>query len=78
VNTVRGIEEIFELLIDINNVPEWINPYMPVYHDANIINNTGDVIFEKRYSISVKRVVREIVAEKSKKSRKRKKRNRIF
>jgi hypothetical protein len=78
VNIVRGIGKIFEFSADADNVPEWINLYVLIYYGANAINSVGDMIFEERYSISVKRAAREIVAEKSKEIRRRKKRNKIF
>jgi hypothetical protein len=78
VNTVRGIGKIFEFSVDADNMLEWINLYALIYYDVSIINGVGDVIFEKRYSISVERAVRETVAEKPEKLRKCKKRNRIF
>jgi hypothetical protein len=78
VNTVRDIGKVFEFLADVDDVPEWINLYAPVYHGVNAVNGVDDVVFEERYSISVKRVARETVAEKFKKLRRRKKRNKIF
>jgi hypothetical protein len=78
VNPVRGIGEIFESLTDVDNVPEWINLYAPIYYNANIINGAGDMIFEEEYSISAKRVAREIVTEKSEKLKGRKKRSKNF
>jgi hypothetical protein len=78
VNIVRGIGEIFEFLTDVDDMPEWINLYAPIYHNANIINGVGDMAFEKEYSIFIKRAAREAVAEKSKKSRKCKKKIGFF
>jgi hypothetical protein len=52
VNTVRGIGKIFESSADADNMSEWINPYAPVYHDANTANGADNVIFEEGYSIS--------------------------
>jgi hypothetical protein len=78
VNTVRGIGKIFESLSDVDDILEWINLYALIYHDANIVNNVDDIIFEKRYLIFIERAARETVTKKSKKLKKRKKRNRIF
>jgi hypothetical protein len=78
VNIVRGIEKIFESLVDVNNVPEWINLYALIYYGANIVNNAGDIVFEEKYSIFIERAAREIVAEKFEELKKYKKRNRIF
>jgi hypothetical protein len=58
-------------------MPEWINPYALIYHNANTINGADDIAFEEEYSISAERAAREIVAEKSEKLKKCKKRNRI-
>jgi hypothetical protein len=77
VNTVRGIGEIFEFPVNVNNVLEWINLYASIYHNINIINSAGDMVFEKKYSIFAERIARETVAEKSEKLKKRKKRNKI-
>jgi hypothetical protein len=78
VNIVRGIGKIFKFSVNTDNVSEWINLYVLVYYGVSAANGAGDVIFEEGYSISAERVAREIVAEKSKKIRKRKKRSRIF
>jgi hypothetical protein len=71
VNTVRGIEKIFEFSPNVNNVLKWINLYAPIYYDTNIINSADNMTFEKKYSISAERAARETVAEKSKKLKKR-------
>jgi hypothetical protein len=76
-NIVRGIGKIFESSINADNILEWINLYAPIYHDVNVINNADDMAFEKGYSISTKRIIRETVTEKFEKLRKRKKRNKI-
>jgi hypothetical protein len=73
VNTVRGTGEIFESLADINNMPEWINPYALIYYSVNTINSVDNMTFEERYSIFTERAAREIVTEKSKKCKKRNK-----
>jgi hypothetical protein len=73
VNIVRDIEKIFEFLTNINNVSEWINLYAPIYYGVSAANSANNMIFEKRYSISVKRIAREIVTEKSENLKKRKK-----
>jgi hypothetical protein len=78
VNIVRDIGKIFESLTDIDNIPEWINLYAPIYYNVNTVNGADNMIFEKKYSIFIKRAAREIVTEKSEKSKKRKKRSRIF
>jgi hypothetical protein len=77
VNTIRGIGKIFEFSANANNVPEWINSYAPVYHNISAANGADNMAFEKEYSISAERAAREIVAEKPKETKKRKKRNRI-
>jgi hypothetical protein len=73
VNTVRGIGEIFEFPVNVNNVLEWINLYASIYHNASTANNADNITFEKRYSIPAKRTAREAVAEKPKESKRRKK-----
>jgi hypothetical protein len=77
VNIIRGTGEIFEFSTDVNNVPEWINLYVSVYHDVSTANSVGDIAFEKEYSISAERITRETMAEKSEEIRRRKKRNKI-
>jgi hypothetical protein len=77
VNIVRGIGKIFEFSANINNVSEWINLYAPIYYDISTANGADNIIFEKKYSISVERAIREIVTEKPKKPKERKKRSRI-
>jgi hypothetical protein len=63
VNTVRDIEKIFEFLADVNNMSEWINLYAPIYYGASAVNGADDIIFEEKYSISIKRAARETVTE---------------
>jgi hypothetical protein len=78
VNTVRGIGEIFEFLADVDDVPEWINLYSPIYYVASVVNGVSDnMVFKEEYSIFVERAAREIVAEKSEELKKRKKKSRI-
>jgi hypothetical protein len=78
VNTVRGIGKIFEFPVDIDNVLEWINLYVPVYHNVSVVNSVNNIIFEEEYSIPAKRAARETVAEKFEESKRRKKKSRIF
>jgi uncharacterized protein YegJ (DUF2314 family) len=77
VNIVRDIGKIFEFLVNVDDVSEWINLYAPIYYGVNTINGVNNMIFEEKYSIFAKRAAREIVIEKSEKPRRRKKRNRI-
>jgi hypothetical protein len=51
--------------------------YASIYYDANTANGADNVTFKEKYSVSIERAARETVAEKSKKLKKRKKRNRI-
>jgi hypothetical protein len=53
VNIIRDIEKIFESLINVDDVSEWINLYAPIYYNANAINGANDVIFEEEYSVFI-------------------------
>jgi hypothetical protein len=77
VNIVRDIEKIFEFSVDINDVSEWINLYVPIYYSASVVNSADNIIFEKKYSIPAERAARKIVIKKSEKLKKRKKRSKI-